>query len=154
MKSYPIILTILIALGTSITSAAQPDKDAIKSVIERETTAFFGVDKKAWQSFWLQSGYTYWSYSDSTGGSFVEGTANIQKNFEEYFVTAKPSKSKIEREWLEIRIYGKGAYVRFIQKVIDELDHDITSEIRVLEKDKDGKWKIVCLSAIAKYPAP
>ena len=47
MKSYPIILTILIALGTSITSAAQPDKDAIKSVIERETTAFFGVDKKA-----------------------------------------------------------------------------------------------------------
>ncbi|HBK88794.1 MAG TPA: hypothetical protein DDZ56_09090, partial [Cytophagales bacterium] len=74
--------------------------------------------------------------------------------FEEYFVTAKPSKSKIEREWLEIRIYGKGAYVRFIQKVIDELDHDITSEVRVLEKDKDGKWKIVCLSAIAKYPAP
>jgi ketosteroid isomerase-like protein len=121
-------------------------------VIEKETTAFFGVDRKNWETNWLESSYTYWAYSDSTAGSVVEGTENIKRNFDEYFRTAKPSKSKIDRAWLEIRIYGSGAYVRFTQKVTDDVDRDETAEMRVLEKGKDGKWKIVCLSAIAKYP--
>ena len=55
------------------------------------------------------------------------------------------------RDWREIRIYGKGAYVRFIQKVNDGIDTDETSEVRVLEKDKDGKWKIIFLNATAVY---
>ena len=49
-------------------------------------------------------------------------------------------------------MYGSGAYARFIQKVTDEIDRDETAEIRVLEKGKDGKWKIVCMNAVAKYP--
>jgi hypothetical protein len=129
------------------------DKASIKSVIEKESTAFFNVDKKNWEVNWLDATYAFWSYADSTGGSFVEGSENIRKNFEEYFHTAKPSKSKIEREWLEIRMYGKGAYVRFIQKAVDDIDVDTTSETRVLEKDKEGKWKIICLMATAKYPS-
>ncbi len=140
-----------ILLLVNVTTHAQDDKAAVKAVIEKETTAFFGVDKQNWEANWLTAPYAYWSYADSTGGSFVEGTENIQKNFNEYFQTAKPSKSKIDREWLEVKVYGKGAYVRFIQKVSDEMDHDISSETRVLEKDKDGKWKIIFLSAIAKY---
>lgn len=148
-------------LGITITSLfwlvcisviAQPDKDAIKAVIERETTAFFGVDRKNWEPNWLDASYTFWSYSDSTAGSVLEGTENIKRNFDEYFRTAKPSKSKIDRVWLEIRVYGSGAYARFIQKVTDEIDRDETAEIRVLEKGKDGKWKIVCMNAVAKYP--
>jgi len=131
---------------------AQPDKDAIKAVIEKETTAFFGVDRKNWEPNWLDAPYTFWSYSDSTAGSVLEGTENIKRNFDEYFRTAKPSKSKIDRVWLEIRVYGSGAYARFIQKVSDEIDRDETAEIRVLEKGKDGKWKIVCMNAVAKYP--
>ena len=82
----------------------------------------------------------------------MEGTKNIQRNFNEYFRTAKPSKSKIERTWIEIRVYGKGAYARFTQKITDEIDRDETSEVRVLEKD-NGKWKIVVMNAMAKYPA-
>ncbi len=135
----------------SLTVSAQTDTDAIKAVIERETTFFFSVDKKNWEANWLNASYTYWTSCDSTGGSFVEGTDNIKLNFEEYFRTAKPSKSKIIREWQEVRIYGKAAYVRFIQKVIDEIDNEETSEVRFLEKDKDGKWKIICLNTIAKY---
>ena len=131
---------------------AQNDTETIKTVIERETTSFFGVDRKNWEVNWLKAPYTYWSYSDSTGGTFVEGTDNINRNFEEYFRTAKPSKSKIDRVWLEVRVYGKGAYARFIQKVTDEIDRDETSEVRVLEKDKDGKWKIICANVIARYP--
>ena len=152
MKTKKYISILCLLWLTCLKLAAQNDIDAIKSVIEKETTSFFAMDRKNWEVNWLNAPYTYWSLSDSTGGSFVEGTENIYRNFEEYFRTAKPSKSKIDREWLEIRLYGKGAYVRFIQKVNDGIDRDVTSEMRVLEKDKVGKWKIVCLTAIAKYP--
>ena len=151
MKKIAFILMTGTTLLVTIATHAQDEKAAVKAVIEKETTAFFGVDRKNWEANWLKAPYAYWSYADSTGGSFVEGTDNIQKNFNEYFQTAKPSKSKIDREWLEVKVYGKGAYVRFIQKVTDEMDNDISSETRVLEKDKDGKWKIIFLSAIAKY---
>jgi len=40
--------------------------------------------------------------------------------------------------------------VRFVQKVKDEIEHDETSQVRVLEK-KDGNWKVVCVDAIARY---
>ena len=135
----------------SMTAYAQNDSDAIKSVIIKETTSFFAVDKKSWEANWLDAPFTYWTSSDSLGGGFVEGTENIKQNFDEYFRTAKPSKSSMIRDWREIRIYGKGAYVRFIQKVNDGIDTDETSEVRVLEKDKDGKWKIIFLNATAMY---
>jgi hypothetical protein len=135
-----------------IAVSAQNDQDLIKAVIEREARSYFGVDRTNWEVTWLKAPYTFWSYSDSTAGSFVEGTDNIVRNFDQYFRTAKPSVSKIDRVWQEIRIYGKGAYARFVQKITDEIDHDETTEVRVLEKDKDGKWKIVCLMAVAKYP--
>ena len=142
------MLTAVIMVSTGY---SQDDQALIKAIIEKETTAFFGVDSISWKSCWLNAPYAYWAYSDSTGGNFVEGTKNIQKNFSEYFRTSKPSKSKIERTWLEIRIYGKGAYVRFIQKITDDIDHDVTSETRVLEKE-NGKWKITMMNAMAKYP--
>ena len=151
-KSMNILLIITLSL-TVITANAQDEIASIKAVIEKETTAFFGVDNAAWKTYWLNVPYAYWAYSDSTGGNFVEGTENIQKNFNEYFRTAKPTKSKIERSWTEIRVYGKGAYARFTQKITDDIDHDETSEVRVLEKDKNGKWKIVLMNAMAKYPA-
>ncbi len=153
MKSHPIISSLGLLLILSATAVAQQtDKDLIKAVIEKEGRAYFGVDRQAWESTWLDASYTLLAYYDSTGGSFVEGTPNIKQNFEEYFRTAKPSVSKIDRVWQEFRIYGKGAYVRFVQKITDEIDHDETTEVRMLEKDKDGKWKIVCMSAMAKYP--
>lgn len=130
---------------------AQGDKEAIKAVIEQETASFMNVDYKTWSSLWLKVPYAYWSYSDSTGTNYTEGWDNLSKTYEEYFKTAKPSKGEITHEWIEIRIYENGAYVYFIQKVSDDIDHDETSQMRVLEK-KDGKWKLICVGAIAKYP--
>lgn len=147
MKKY--FFTAL-ALLSVISLQAQDDKAQIKSVIEQETNAFYSVDSISWKSYWLNAPYTYWAYSDAKGGTFVEGTPNIQKNFKEYFKTAKPAaNSKIERTWTDIRVYGTGAYVHFNQKVSDGIDSEETSEVRVLEKDK-GKWKIVCMSAYSK----
>ena len=142
--------TGLFWLGCIVVSA-QVDKDAIKAVIAKETQSFMNVDRKSWSETWHQAPYSYWSYSDSTGTSFVEGWEALNKTFDEYFKTQKPSKAKITNEWIEVRVYGTGAYVRFLQKVEDEIDRDETSQIRVLEK-KDGKWKVVCMGAIAKYP--
>jgi len=130
---------------------AQDEKAAIKSVIERETSAFMNVDYKTWSDTWLKVPYSYWSFSDSTGTSFMEGWDALNKTYAQYFKDSRPSNAQITNEWIEIRIYGNGAYVHFIQRVKDDIDVNETSQIRVLEKI-DGKWKVVCVWAIALYP--
>src|SRR5258706_12069408 len=142
--------TLFTALAITLTAAQPNDIAAIKAVIARETQSFFSVDRKSWENCWLQVSYAYWSYSDSTSASYIEGWEGLAKTFESYFKTAKPSNAEIINEWIEVRVYGNGAYVRFIQKVKDEIEHDETSQIRVLEK-KEGKWKVVCVDATARY---
>ncbi len=129
---------------------ADKEKEAIKAVIIKETTSFMNVDRKNWSEAWLHTPYAYWSYSDSSGSSFVEGWEAINKTFDNYFKNQKPSKSKITDEWIEVRVYGNGAYVRFVQKSADNIDVDETSQVRVLEK-KDGKWLVVHVGVVAKY---
>lgn len=146
---------IMVAFAYSIVNSAfaqQKDIDAIKAVIAKETSSFMNVDYKTWADTWLKVPYAYWSYSDSSATSYVEGWEMLTKTFAEYFKTAKPSKATITNEWQEIRVYGNGAYARFIQRVKDDIDRDETSQMRVLEKTKDGKWKVICVGAIAKYP--
>jgi hypothetical protein len=149
MKINGLILFLATLFITTVSSFAQDDKEEIKAVITRETSAFFNVDYKTWSDTWLKSPYTYWSYSDALGTSYVEGWENLNKTYSEYFNTARPSKANIRNEWKEIRVYGNGAYVYFIQKVYDDIDRDETSQMRILEKI-DGKWKVVCLGAIAR----
>lgn len=156
-------LLLFALLSSLITATAQKDdKTAIMAVIERETSAFLNVDKKAWDDSWVQAPHAYWSYSDSTGTNFIEGWESISKYFEEYFKTNQSSRVidvayqseplQIERTWKDIRIYGNGAFAHYIQRVKDtKINRDETSQIRVLEK-KDGKWKVVCVGAIANYP--
>jgi len=144
-------LATLLTYFTISTAAAQPnDIAAIKSVITQETQSFFSVDRKKWEDCWWNVPYAYWSYSDSTSTSYIEGWEGLNKTFDSYFRTAKPSKAEIINDWVDIRVYGNGAYVRFVQKVKDEIEHDETSQVRVLEK-KDGKWKVICVDAIARY---
>ncbi len=162
MKNKYLLLTGLLSIMIS-SLFAQDAKEvaAIKSVIEKETLSFFSVNRKDWEDSWLQSPYAYWSYSDSTGTSFIEGWAGIKKSFDEYFTTHKASRQidvahqsaavKIDRTYQSVRVYGNGAYVRYTQNVKDDIDRDETSQVRILEK-KDGKWKIVCVGAIASYP--
>jgi hypothetical protein len=152
MKTNFKIGLICLALSGQVNGFAQSgDHVAIKAVVAKETSAFMNVDYKGWSDTWLKAPYSYWSYSDSTGTSFVEGWEALNKAFDEYFKTSKPSKALITNEWQEVRVYGSGAYVRFVQKVKDDIDHDETSQMRVLEKTKDG-WKVICMGAIAKYP--
>lgn len=147
---YVFLLGILCCV-MPVSAQNQSDTEAIKAVIARETSSFFKVDYKNWAESWNKVPYAYWSYSDSTGTSFVEGWEALTKTFDEYFKTQKPSNAVVENEYQEIRVYGTGAYARFVQRVKDEIDRDETSQIRVLEK-KEGKWKVICVGAIAIYP--
>mgnify|MGYP002785752385 CR=1 FL=1 len=152
MKNYAIKrLIISILMLSSLSAAAQKDQDLIKAVIEKETQSFYRVDRKGWEESWQKTPYAYWSYSDSTGTSYVEGWDQLNKTFDDYFKTAKPNQAKIINEWVEVRVYGNGAYARFTQRVQDDIDRDETSQVRVLEKGKDGKWKVICVAAVAVY---
>ena len=142
----------LILIGQLTLAAAQPKEiAAIKAVIAKETSSYFNVDYKSWADTWLKVPYAYWSYSDSTSTSFVESWDALNKNKASYFSNSKPSRAVITNEWQEIRVYGNGAYARFTQRVKDDIDRDETSQMRVLEKTKEG-WKVICVAAIAKYP--
>jgi hypothetical protein len=155
------VVVAFAACTTSNSSNGPAEMEAVKAAIEQETNAFYKVDRAAWESSWVQANHAYWSYSDSTGTSYIEGWENIAKNFESYFKTqvanrnidvAKPATELvIERANWEIRLYDGGAYARYTQKVKDnQIDRDETSQIRVMEK-KDGVWKVAYVGIIAKY---
>jgi hypothetical protein len=146
-----LILGFWIVCHMSQVVAQSKDADAIKAVISKETSSYFNVDYKGWADTWLKVPYAYWSYSDSTNTSFVESWDALDKSKASYFKNSKPSRATITNEWQEVRVYGNGAYARFIQRVKDDIDRDETSQMRVLEKTKEG-WKVVCVAAIARYP--
>jgi hypothetical protein len=151
MKTIRFYLSTILAWLAITLVAAQPnDIAAIKAVIAKETQSFFSVDKKNWEDCWWKVPYAYWSYSDSSSTSYIEGWDGLDKTFDSYFKSAKPSNAEIINEWIEVRVFGTGAYVRFVQKVKDEIEHDETSQVRVMEK-KEGKWKVICVDAIARY---
>jgi hypothetical protein len=128
---------------------AQDDKEklAIKAAIVKETTAFFGTDYKSWMDSWVHAPYAYWSVSDSTGFNTYEGWNAIEIGFTDYFVTSKPSTAKIERKWNEIRVYGNGAYARFVQYTTTDGITEAEDELRILEK-QNNQWKIVLVGVM------
>ena len=161
MKNLLILVTLSVLLSCNSSNTGQNDIAAIKAAIENETNSFYKVDRSTWSASWVQGTHAYWSYSDSTGTSFIEGWENISKNFESYFKTQVANRNidvakstsdlTIDRNWQEIKIYGNGAYVRYTQKVKDnQIDRDETSQIRVMEK-VDGVWRVAYVGIIAKY---
>jgi hypothetical protein len=126
------------------------DVDAIKTVIEQETKAYFGVDYKTWMESWIHTPSAYWSFADTTGIISYEGWKAIEIGFTDYFVTSKPSNTHVERTWQEVKIYGDGAYARFKQRVItDGVPGPEQVEIRVLEKNNNN-WKILLVGVLKK----
>ena len=147
-KSYA--LTALVVVFSCSIAIAQKKNDnaAIKALIERETKAFFEIDYKTWADSWAHTPYSFWSFADTTDVNSFSGWENIDKGFSQYFKTAKPSKAEIERTWVDIKIFGNGAYARFTQHVKDNSGRQPQAEVRVLEKI-NGQWKIVCVNVIA-----
>ena len=149
MKTIARIFVVCMLACLVVSTFAQKNEvEAIKNLIEKETTAFFEIDYKTWASSWSQTPYAFWSFADTTDVNSFSGWESINAGFKEYFQTAKPSKAKIERNWLDIKVWGNGAYARFTQSVHDNTARPPQAEVRVLEKVK-GSWKIVAVSVIA-----
>lgn len=148
LKKYSVIL-LLACLSPMV--VAQTDEDAIKRVIEKESTAYFNVDYKSWAETWVQAPHAYWSYTDASGTRFLEGWDAMKNSLATYFKSAQPSSGEITNQWLEVRIYDAGAYVRFTQLVTDGTDRTETAQIRVLEK-QNGQWRVVCMQATDRSP--
>jgi hypothetical protein len=142
------VCTVVCLSVTGMFAQKNNDVDEIKSLIEKETTAFFNIDYKTWASSWSQAPYAFWSFADTTDVNSFSGWESIDAGFREYFQTARPSKAKIERNWLDIKVYGNSAYARFTQQVRDNTLRPPQAEVRFLEKVK-GAWKIVCVNVIA-----
>jgi hypothetical protein len=121
----------------------------IKDVIERETTAFFEIDKQTWSACWAHEPYSFWSFADTTDVNSFSGWEAIHQGFAEYFASSKPSTAKIDRNWLDVKVFGNGAYVRFTQHVRDQdISRGEQAEVRVLEK-QNGQWRIVHVGVIS-----
>jgi len=161
MKTLLILVMFLLSAGCGAPNR-QTEIEAIKKAIEMETYSFYKLEKQNWDESWVHEVYAYWSYSDSTGTSFLEGWDTISKNFDGYFKTQIPNRNidvahpetelSIVRDWKEFRVYGNGAFVQYTQRVNDKyVNRDETSQIRILEK-KDGKWLVAYVGIIAKYP--
>jgi hypothetical protein len=140
--------TLALGQGKKKSSVPANDESVIKSLIEKETKAFFEIDYATWAACWAHVPYAFWSFADTTDVNSFTGWEAIDKGFANYFKTSKPSTAKIERTWREIRIYGNGAYARFTQHVNDDTDRPPQEEMRILERMND-QWKIVCVTVIA-----
>jgi hypothetical protein len=159
MKKNSILIAMLLVAYTASFAQGKKKKEAvappsdetalIKETIDRESKAFFQIDYKTWSDCWVHTPYAYWSFADTTDVNFFEGWDAINRGFADYFRTQKPSSTKMERHWLEIKVYGNSAYARFTQKIMDELGRDEQAEVRVLEK-QNGQWRIVHVGVIAK----
>lgn len=147
IRVYTFLLSLPLFL--SFPAVAQSDVDQIKAVIAEETASYYNVDHKKWFETWAKVPYASWSYADRDTYRLLDGWETMNKAFEEYFKTGKPSHSEIINEWIEVRIYDGGAYVRFNQKVKDDFEIQLTSQVRVLEF-QDGRWKIVRVQAISR----
>lgn len=130
-------------------ATAQDDKEkaAIKDAIEKETTAFFQIDAKGWMDCWAHVPYAYWSMSDTSGFNTFEGWKAIEIGFNDYFMTSKPSNARITRKWNDLRVYGTGAYARFVQYTTNEGVTVVEDELRILEK-QNNRWKIVLVGVM------
>jgi hypothetical protein len=157
-----VLLITLSFLALAFTGAAAQEKkkkdkstsssnevELVKAAIDKESKAFFQIDHTTWTECWAHVPYAYWSFADTTDVNFFEGWDAINKGFNDYFRTAKPSTTKMERNWHDVRVYGNSAYARFTQKVKDDVGRDEQAEVRVLEKI-NGQWKVVHVGVIAK----
>ncbi len=122
--SFLLILAACAAWGQSPSrgkaTGLPNDEDKIKQLIERETKAFFEIDYNTWKDCWAHVPYAFWSFADTTDVNYFAGWDAIHEGFANYFKTSKPSAAKIERKWISIKIYGNGAYARFVQLVRDD----------------------------------
>lgn len=140
------IILLCLPILTFSQSDMKPSKDvvAIKALIKAETAAFWSRDYKAWSDKWIQEPHVIWTAATQEGvrqyRGWDEWSAEVKRFIKE---NPKPEQDNILRGKWEIRVYGTGAWVSFIQ----DWKGNMSRETRILEK-QDGKWKIAFVETL------
>ena len=146
--------TILaLCLSTLLTNAfaQSAEEAAIKTVIEKETQAWFDRDAKAMKSYWADVPQITQCVS-LLGDVVIFNTAESTKGKDLFALVGNvPQKATVTRTDWNIRVVGNGAYVTYTEK--DETAGVASHfyESRFMEK-MDGAWKIVAVNAVAYKP--
>ncbi|MEL6538344.1 MAG: hypothetical protein AAFQ98_23185, partial [Bacteroidota bacterium] len=117
------------------------EKQAILERLNNETKDAFRRDYVAWTSNWVQDPDISKVYVDFTDSTFSEsiGWENISQ-FVKTFMEEHPEPEPVPEllNDINVRLYGKGAWVTFEQQ--DSL-RGLKRETRLMEKE-NGEWKI------------
>ena len=122
------------------------EEAAIKKVIEKESAYFWARDYDNWKKTWVHEPYAIWTAATKDGVRQYYGweawSAEVQDFFEES-PEALPYEGHVSKTNYSFRIYGKGAWVSFVQ----ENEGTRTIETRIMEK-QGNKWKIAMVELI------
>lgn len=122
-------------------SDTETEYETILNTLNEETLAFFSRDYDLWADKWVHEPYATKSYMIFTDSTISEtlGWAAIRSFGRDYLqMHPKPEPVPDLLDEIEIRLYGKGAWVSFEQ--YDSL-RGIKRETRLMEKHGD-QWKI------------
>ena len=145
------LLALCLSLLLTNAFAQSKDETAIKTVIEKETSAWFARDAKAMESCWAKVPQITQCVS-LLGDVVIFNTAESNKGKDPFAeVGSVPQKGDVTRTNWNFRIVGNGAYVTYTEK--DEVAGVVSNfyESRFMEKI-DGQWKIVAVNAVAYKP--
>ncbi|GAB5530014.1 MAG: hypothetical protein Roseis3KO_17910 [Roseivirga sp.] len=140
-----LLLCILSIVGYQFIQEKEADdtaeKAAILAILNTETKAFFNKDYALWQSTWVHSSHVAKTYIRMADGSSEEtlGWAAIDtfgKTYIKDHPEPEPLPTLLDR--IDVRLYGKGAWVSFEQ---NDLQRGPKRETRLMEKT-NGQWKI------------
>lgn len=137
------LLTLLTGLA-AISLLAQKDKsseqDAIRKVIEEETTAIQLCDYERWANHWWHETYCYFSITSPGEHTGLQGWDAISEWGKNLIKNCKPTKQNTQRDGFHFSIIGNMAFVTFLENWGNE-------STRVLEK-RDGKWKLIRMGVV------
>lgn len=145
------ILALCLSLLLSNAFAQSKDEEVIKSVIEKETNAWFARDATKMESYWAKVPQTTQCVS-LLGDVVIFNTAESNKGKDPFAdVGTVPQKATVTRTNWNFRIVGNGAYVTYKEKDESAGMENHFYESRFMEK-MNGQWKIVAVNAVAYKP--
>ncbi len=117
------------------------EKEAILKTLNNETKAAFQRNYKDWKDKWVHDPDITKTYIDFTNNTFSESVGwNKISQFVKTFMEEHPEPEPVPKlvDKIDVRLYGKGAWVTYEQK--DSL-RGLKRETRLMEK-VNGEWKI------------
>jgi len=136
-------------------AATEQDEQAIRSIIETETAAYFNKDSTKLFSFYVDDRITQsaWNGSNGSYGSF-KGLAAIRKNFTEAFrknPKPQPQPNIVRSQWFFQKFSNEWMWVNFLQQTDGADGKRYTNyETRVLKK-VGREWKLAVMYSLGDH---